>query len=367
VVVVAATAIAILVLYWGLSRVSAPRAGPHQSGGTGSAGPDSPGTPSEAEPVMEETRADAALAVSRGGHLALLEILGEAGEPYLAISAVSISPDGTTLASAGKYGPLRVWDVSSGTARLLRTIDAHVVTLAWSPDGARVASAGFGDIVAWDPWTGRETLRIERRLRTSRFDLAFSPDGSRLYTTAAVTGVDVWDLASGEEVTTLWGERPPLQDGAIGEGLRAEKVAVGPDGSWLAAAIYEDPLQIIDTRSGHLIRRLTGLDDPATYVTVSNGSLLAISKGTLHVWNTGTWGKVASIRGPSGQVAATQDGASVICTIPEASTLTIWSLQNGTLIDEIHVGSKPLALAARDRAIWVGCEDGTVKRYEHRP
>jgi hypothetical protein len=109
------------------------------------------------------------------------------------------------------------------------------------------------------------------------------------------------------------------------------------------------------------------LDHPPTCVAVSNENLLAISKVTLHVWNTGTWEEVASIKGPSGQVAATQDGASVICTIPEASTLTIWSLQNGTLVDEIDVASKPLALAVRGRAIWVGCEDGTVRRYEHRP
>jgi WD40 repeat protein len=221
--------------------------------------------------------------------------------------------------------------------------------------------------VLWDPWTGRETLRIKRRVGTFRFDLAFSPDGSRLYTTAAVTGVDVWDLASGEEVATLWGERPPLQDGAIGEGLRAERIAAGPDGLWLAAAIYGDPLQIIDTRSGQLIRRLTGLDHPATCVTVSNDRLLAISEGALHVWNTGTWEEVTSIKGPSGQVAATEDGAAAIYTIPEERTLTIWNLDSGTAIDQVDVASKPTALAVRGRAIWVGCEDGTVRRYQHRP
>ncbi|HEX5030243.1 MAG TPA: hypothetical protein VFX78_02150 [Candidatus Eisenbacteria bacterium] len=168
----------------------------------------------------------------------------------------------------------------------------------------------------------------------------------------------------------LVGDRPPIVIGPkapIGLGFRAEHIAVAPDGSWVAGAVYHDPLQIIDAQSGLLIKRLTGLDHPATCVAVSNESLLAISEGTLHVWNTGTWEEVSSIKGPSGQVAATEDGASVICTIPEASTLTIWSLLDGTLVDEIDVGSKPLALAVRGRAIWVGCEDGTIKRYEHRP
>ena len=49
------------------------------------------------------------------------------------------------------------------------------------------------------------------------------------------------------------------------------------------------------------------------------------------------------------------------------STLGIWKVEGGALTDVMDVGSKPLALAVRGRAIWVGCEDGTVRRYEHRP
>jgi WD40 repeat protein len=227
------------------------------------------------------------------------------------------------------------------------------------------------DTVLWDPWTGRATLRLRRNLSTTHFDLAVSPDGSSLYATGQPIGVDVWDLASGERTRILVGDAPEVRIGPgspIGVGHRATSIAVAPDGSWIAGGVGRDPLQIIDTTSGRLVTRLSGLDKLVTDVAVtSQGRLLAISEGTLHVWGTSTWEEVASIKGPSGRVAATEDGTSVICTIPEASALTVWSLQNGTLLDEIDVGSKPLALAARGRAIWLGCEDGAVRRYEHRP
>ncbi|MFE7464193.1 hypothetical protein ACFU6R_08800 [Streptomyces sp. NPDC057499] len=60
------------------------------------------------------------------------------------ITALALSPDGTTLAAAGEYGTLRLWDVPSrlalGTG--LPTAGDRIRSLAFAPDGRTLYAAG---------------------------------------------------------------------------------------------------------------------------------------------------------------------------------------------------------------------------------
>jgi WD40 repeat protein len=66
-----------------------------------------------------------------------------------AVNSVAWSPDGATLASAS-YKEVRLWRVSDGQP--LRTLDGHtsaVNSVAWSPDGATLASASYKEVRLW--------------------------------------------------------------------------------------------------------------------------------------------------------------------------------------------------------------------------
>jgi WD40 repeat protein len=69
---------------------------------------------------------------------------------------LAFAPDGAVLATAGFDGIIRLWDIASG--QVVSRIEAHdrgVHALAFSPDGSMLASGGGGFVKVWDVATGR--------------------------------------------------------------------------------------------------------------------------------------------------------------------------------------------------------------------
>jgi WD40 repeat protein len=117
--------------------------------------------------------------------------------------SVAFSPDGRRLATGGAANTVKIWDVQ--TAELLRTLEGHkgeIYTVAFSPvgDGRLVASAGEDSVVkVWDSYTG-ELVRNLRGHKGLVSSLAFSPDGRWLVSGSRDHTVKVWDVRALSEV-----------------------------------------------------------------------------------------------------------------------------------------------------------------------
>jgi WD40 repeat protein/DNA-binding SARP family transcriptional activator len=112
------------------------------------------------------------------------------------------SPDGRQLVLVRPAGA-DVWDVESGEQVLtLRGHAAGITHAVFNPDGSTVATAGFdGTVRLWDARTGDPVLRLPAQPGEVS-SVAFSPDGRYLATSPSADGVArVWALDTDELVS----------------------------------------------------------------------------------------------------------------------------------------------------------------------
>jgi WD40 repeat protein/serine/threonine protein kinase len=148
---------------------------------------------------------------------------------------VCFSPDGKHLAAASG-SEVTLWDAQTGKEVLTLNIDATAVS--FSPDGKRLATAG-GEVKVWDAQTGRELLTLKGHT-DQVVGVTFSPDGKRLASTSLDKMVKMWDAQTGQELVSLKGGGYSIAFSQDGSRL----VGSGPDGTvqiWDATPLLEKP------------------------------------------------------------------------------------------------------------------------------
>jgi WD40 repeat protein len=278
------------------------------------------------------------------------------------VISVAYSPDGKLLATAGSDHLIYLWDVSS--RQLIARLAGHtqqVWKVVFSPDGNRLASAGWdGTARIWD-------LKARLEIKTLNghtghvCGLAFSPDGSKLATGGWDKQIKLWDVETGKELRSFNGH-----DNWVWS------TTFSPDGKRLASTSEDRTVRLWNIETGHEEALLT--DHVASVYSAAfspDGKLLATCSngGIVRLLNTRTLAEIANLSGHSFSVyaAAFSPDGTKLASAGVDRIVRVWDIVSAKEVARIKGHRdviRGLSFSPDGRTIATASDDFTVKLWD---
>jgi len=260
------------------------------------------------------------------------------------ITSSALSPDGRRIVLGWDDGTIRVMDATTGVTQSSLVGLEDIRSLAWSPDGSRIAAVANlnGRAMVWNAASGEVILPLST---SDARTIAFLPTGKQIVVGLDRGEIHIWNVSEGKLGLSFSGHKRgvkvvfPMPDGRslcsvgyegnMGDGTirlwdledgkefarfgpigrSVYKAIISPDGRIIAAFVPDGGIHLYETWSRNELRRLTSrdslLDIKNPFVLIDDNELRRMTSGTLiNAIAFSRWGDYLA--------CAQEDGAAVL-------------------------------------------------------
>ena len=276
----------------------------------------------------------------RNGSVALLDVadqsLKQAFRSHaqeILYSPIQASPQSGLLACLSRNGRGVVLRHQDGTETMLTGSGRPIHGLAFSPDGALLATRCEGVLDVHDLSTGTILHSLPCSAGARGYRVGFSPDGKMLAAVQRDWSITIWDPVSGLEVKTLRAKR--LSRGVprmANENFEPWSLAFSPNGKVLAMGGGDSTVRLFDVESWEETAILAAHEDEVRVIAFSPDGKLLASAGrdaAVKLWDMSTHQVQETLVGHSSSVhglAFSADG-SLLASGGADERVILWDMR----------------------------------------
>jgi serine/threonine-protein kinase len=312
------------------------------------------------------------------------------------IESVCFHPDGRTLASGGRDGMVRIWDLRTGGSRMDYEMPpkSWVRSVAFSGDGGALVVGTYDHTVSLcDPARPRMPVRLSDPEREFGGEVAFAPGGKLLVTRNMNGVVRLWELGGGKPATPpvpvgkTEAVPPPepkvtidIRDSGLFAGHRGLLcVALSNDEKTLAAGFEDGGVLVCDVATRNPIKLSASKFPVRSLAFTPEGTMLLTGAGELPKPKAAGELKLLYLDGPKKWEATSYDvgdlgPVSAVAVSPDGRTIVAggdagikwWDVRTGAPGEPKAAvkGVRSLAFAPNSQYLAVVGERAVVNVYD---